>query len=444
MKKKYSNKNIVIIGLGITGISCINFFLKQGIVPMAMDTRIIIPNIYNSTIKQAKVHLGSLNKSWLKIADLIILSPGISKFNPLLKQAKKNGAEIIGDIELFSREITSSIIAITGSNGKSSVVQLLNNISKKSGISTAVGGNIGIPVLNLLNEKRKNLYILEISSFQLESIYNLNTLASSVLNITEDHLDRYPLGFTQYVKYKLKIYKNAKICLFNSDDKFTYPKKKYFFEKNILSFGNSNNSNYNLFFKNKSYWLQKKGDDILDTKKMYLNGVHNYMNALAVLSLADILNISKDISLKEIVDFTGLPHRFQVVYKNKGVTWINDSKSTNIGSTIQAINSIKTKGIIWLLMGGISKKANFKTLIPYLKKDNLRIYCFGRDRKLIFNLCSNKSVKKKNLKSSIEEISIKLKYSDVVLLSPACSSYDQFKNFEERGEYFKYLAKKFG
>lgn len=443
MKKKYLNKNIVIIGLGITGISCINFFLQQGIIPMVMDTRKIIPNISNSIIKKVKIHLGSLNKKWLKIADLIVLSPGISIFHPLLIEAKKTGTEIIGDVELFSREIDSPIIAITGSNGKSSVVQLLNNIVKKSGLSHSIGGNIGIPVLNLLNEKRKNLYILEISSFQLESINNLKTLASVVLNITEDHLDRYPLGFKQYIKYKLKIYKNAQICLYNYDNLFTYPKKKMI-NNNILSFGKSKNSNYNLVFNKTSYWLQKKENKILDTKKMYLKGVHNYMNALATLCLSDILNIPRQIILKEIIDFPGLPHRFQIIYQNNGITWINDSKSTNIGSTIQAISYIKTKGIIWLLLGGIGKKANFNYLIPYLQKDNLKIYCFGQDRKLLYNLCPEKSTKKKDLKSSIQEISIKLKFSDVVILSPACSSYDQFKSFEERGEYFIYLAKKFG
>lgn len=443
MKKRYLNKNIVIIGLGITGISCINFFSKQGIIPMAMDTRKIIPNISNSINKKAKIHIGSLNKKWLKIADLIVLSPGISIFHPLLKEAEKTGSEIIGDIELFCREIESPIIAITGSNGKSTVVKLLNNIVKKSGISNSIGGNIGIPALNLLNEKRKSLYILELSSFQLESINNLKTLASVILNITEDHLDRYPLGFDQYIESKLKIYKNAKICLFNSDNNLTYPKKKII-NNNILSFGQSKHSTYNLVYKNKSYWLQKKDDKILNTKQMYLKGIHNYMNALATLCLSDILNISRHIILKEIINFPGLPHRSQIVYQHNGITWINDSKSTNVGSTIQAINCIQTKGIIWLLLGGISKKANFNSLVPYLQKNNLKIYCFGQDRKLLFNLCPEKSKKKKDLKSSIKEISIKLKFSDIVILSPACSSYDQFKSFEERGEYFIYLAKKFG
>lgn len=441
-KKKYSGKNIVLIGLGQTGISCLNFLLKQDIIPYIIDTRINI-NIDQLIVNKSKIHLGSLKKTWLYNADLIIISPGISLFHPYLIKAKKLGIEIIGDVEIFCREIKSSIIAITGSNGKSSVTTLLFNMAKLSGISVGIGGNIGIPVLDLFNYKIKDLYILELSSFQLESIYSLKTLASTILNVTEDHIDRHE-NFKNYLSAKLKIYKYSKTCLFNSDDFFTIPKyiennkiKKY------ISFG-CTQAIYKLHHKNKFYWLQKNNKNILNVNKINLKGKHNYINCLVALALSDEIGLVRSLSLKAIINFTGLPHRFELVHRNKNISWINDSKSTNIYSTIQALNSTKCKGIVWLLLGGESKSKNISMFSNYFQKNNLKIYCFGKDKELLSTLNPSITIKKNDILSSIVEIISFVQPGDLILLSPACASYDQFKNFEERGNHFTYLAKKFG
>lgn len=441
MKNKYSKKKITILGAGKTGISCINFFLRKGIIPLVMDNRINFSCKNDSILKEVKLYLGDFNEKLLKETDVIIVSPGIPLNIPCLVNAAKTGVEIISDIEVFCREIKIPIISITGSNGKSTVTKLLEKIVKKADLSVVVGGNIGVPVLNLLNEniQKKQLCILELSSFQLETTYSLKSLVSTVLNVTEDHMDRYPYGLHQYRSVKMKIYENSEICVVNEDDISIKPTVK---NKKIISFGESKYAKYRLQYKNNLYWLQKNGKSILNTEKLKLIGKHNYINALSALAISDILGIAHSISLKSISNFSGLPHRFQLVHTNNNIMWINDSKSTNVGSTIEAIKCLRIKGKIWLLLGGYGKSANFDLLTPHLQKNNLIVYCFGKDRKILYNLRPEISIKKNNIKEAIKEIVLQVQPGDIVLLSPSCASYDQFKNFKERGNYFTSLVKK--
>lgn len=439
----YTGKKIIILGAGKTGLSCIRFFLKKGITPVVMDNEINFPFKKLSIFKKVKLYLGPFNQDLLNISDIIIVSPGIALNIPCLINAAKIGIEIISDVEIFCREVHNPIISITGSNGKSTVTKLLEKILKDANLSVQVGGNIGIPVLDLLNKNisKKKIFILELSSFHLETTHSLKSLVSTVLNITEDHMDRYPLGLKQYISVKMKIYKNSDICLVNTEI-VKYINNKIKKNQKIIIFGENSNAKYSLKYKNRVYWLQKDNKKIINTSRIKLLGKHNYINTLVALAIADIIGVSRNISLKSIMDFNGLPHRFQLAHKNNNITWINDSKSTNVGSTIQAINCIKTKGTIWLLLGGYGKSANFNLLRPYLKK-NLIIYCFGKDKNQLYNLYSEISIKKNNIKESIKDIVLKIKPGDVVLLSPSCASYDQFKNFQERGNYFTYLAKKY-
>lgn len=443
INNRYKNKKIVILGLGITGLSCIKFFLRKNISPIVMDNKTSINEIkYHSILNKIDLHLGNFNKKVLKKSDLIIISPGISIKHPDLIEVIEQGIEVISDVEIFCREVINvPVIAITGTNGKSTVIKMLEKIFIDANIPVGIGGNIGYPVLNLLNKNYK-VFILELSSFQLESTYSLKTKVSSILNVSEDHMDRYPFGINEYRLIKSKIYKNASICLFNKDDELTLPIFKNKHTK-YISFG-TKNANYTIQKKNDIIWLQKNGLNILNTKKMQLIGKHNYINALAALAISDVFKISYSKSLKSIINFTSLPHRFEIIHNNNNIIWINDSKATNIGSTIQAINSIETKGNIWLLLGGYGKSANFDLLVPYLEKSNLKIYCFGRDKKILYNLKPKNSIKKNNIREAVKEISLKAKPGDIVLLSPSCASYDQFKNFQERGHYFTNLAKELG
>ncbi|CAL1329223.1 UDP-N-acetylmuramoyl-L-alanine--D-glutamate ligase [Candidatus Providencia siddallii] len=435
-KTQYKNKNIIILGLGITGLSCVKYFLKKGITPIVVDNN-YIPKYLNELPKNVKLHIGKLNKTLLKNTKLIIISPGIKITELESQEILKNNIEIISDIELFCRETNKPIIAITGTNGKSTVTSLVGEIIKSAKISVGIGGNIGIPALSLLN-LGYDIYVLELSSFQLERTYSLKAFSATILNVCEDHMDRYSLNFKKYYKTKLKIYNNAKNCIINIQDFLTFPKKRLI--KECISFG-LDNGNY--LFDTKQCVLKVNNKTVLDVNEMNIIGQHNYLNALSALALADTINIPRNISLQTLKKYSGLKHRFQLVLFNKGVYWINDSKSTNVASTEAALKSLKTSGNVYLLLGGDGKSADFSPLKKYIN-DNFQIYCFGYDRKKLSKISPNKSIITKTMNESLYLLSLKLKKGDTVLLSPACSSLDQFKNFEHRGDVFTKLAKRLG
>ncbi|GAB1438114.1 UDP-N-acetylmuramoyl-L-alanine--D-glutamate ligase [Providencia sp.] len=433
----YQGKNVVIIGLGITGLSCVDFFLARGVVPRVMDTRAVPPGV-DKLPANVTCHSGSLNNSDLQAADLIVASPGIALATPELQQATQNGIEIVGDIELFCREADAPIVAITGSNGKSTVTSLVGEMAKAAGISVGVGGNIGTPALSLLNAGH-DLYVLELSSFQLETTSSLKAAAATVLNMSEDHMDRYPLGLEQYRDAKLKIYHQAENCIVNVQDALTLPKEHSLNE--CISFG-LNQGDY--FFDTQKRVLVAKGEELLGVNEMHLTGQHNYLNALAALALADAVHIPRPACIQVLKQYAGLAHRFELVLFNQGVRWINDSKATNVGSTEAALNGLHVDGTLYLLLGGDGKSADFSPLKQYIEADNYRLYCFGRDGKALAQMAPEKSVLTETMEQSLRQIAPQLKAGDMVLLSPACASLDQFKSFEQRGAIFAQLAKELG
>ena len=435
----YQGKNVVIIGLGITGLSCVDYFLAQNVIPKVIDTR-LQPQGLEQLDERVDYHLGELKIDWLLAADLIIVSPGIALFTPELKQAADKGIEIIGDIELFCREVNlqnnKKIVAITGANGKTTVTTLVGEIVKSAGIKVGVGGNIGQPALALLNQDC-DVYVLELSSFQLETTSSLKATVATILNISEDHMDRYPLGLKQYTAAKQRIYHNAKYCIINHDDQLTFPISKHHY---TVSFG-LKEGDYHLDEQCK--YLIAQNHAVLSTKDMKLTGSHNYLNALAALAITDKLNIDRQSSLATIMNFQGLPHRFELVLEQNGVKWINDSKATNVGSTEAALKSVVCHGKLYLLLGGDGKSADFSPLIPYLQNKNLEIFCFGRDRDLLAKLAPNLTTVTETMAEAIQIIVQKVLSNDVVLLSPACASLDQFKNYIERGNQFANVAKQY-
>lgn len=432
----YRGRKVVIIGLGLTGLSCVDFFLAQGVTPRVMDTRVSPPGL-EKLPGQVERHLGGINGDWLLAADLIVASPGVALAHPILSEAVEAGIEIVGDIELFCREATAPIVAITGSNGKSTVTTLVGEMAKAAGWQVGVGGNIGLPALSLLQSPAQ-LYVLELSSFQLETTYSLKAAAATVLNVSEDHMDRYPLGMQQYRAAKLRIYENARICIVNADDALTMPVRGA--DTRCVSFG-VDFGDYHLNKQQGSVWLRVKGEKVLNTAEMKMVGQHNYTNALAALALADAVGLPRASSLAALTHFNGLAHRFQLVHEHQGVRWINDSKATNVGSTEAALNGLQVKGTLWLLMGGDGKSADFTPLIPWLQGDNVRLYCFGRDGDELAALRPEIAVRTETLRQAMEQIAPQVKAGDMVLLSPACASLDQFRNFEQRGEQFAQLAK---
>ncbi|CNH17818.1 UDP-N-acetylmuramoyl-L-alanyl-D-glutamate synthetase [Yersinia aldovae] len=441
----YQGKKVVIIGLGLTGLSCVDFFIARGVTPRVMDTRINPPGL-DKLPENVESHIGDLNQEWLLSADLIVASPGIALAHPALSEAAEAGVEIVGDIELFCRENQAPVVAITGSNGKSTVTTLVGEMAKAAGWQVGVGGNIGVPALSLLKQltlqKHENpLVVLELSSFQLETTSSLRASAATLLNVTEDHTDRYPFGLQQYRAAKLRVYENAKVCVVNADDALTMPVRGA--DNRCISFG-VDVGDYHLNKQQGEIWLRVRGEKVLNTREMKLTGRHNYTNALAALALADAVGIPRSSSLKALTTFTGLSHRFQLVFEHNGVRWINDSKATNVGSTEAALDGLQVDGTLHLLLGGDGKSADFSGLTRFLQGDHIKIYCFGRDGEQLAELRPEVSQLTETMEQAMVLLAKSLAPGDMVLLSPACASLDQFRSFEQRGDEFARLAEELG
>ena len=437
MNALFKGKKVTVVGLGKTGLSCVSFLLQQEANVCVMDTRKNPPGL-NQLDKSITVYTGGLELEALLNTDLIVLSPGLSLKTPAIQQAIQTGVEVVGDIELFCRMADKPIVAITGSNGKSTVTELITAMGEVAGLSVGMGGNIGIPALSLLNQGH-DIYVLELSSFQLETTYSLQATAATVLNISEDHLNRYD-SLEDYRQAKLKIYKNCQVAVVNADDPLTKANKEDLATvQKMVSFGVAN-GNYHLQKENDKTYLIANGIKVLDCADMQLTGQHNYLNALAAIALAQAVDISMIGIQQALKTFSGLAHRFQLVQQKNGVTWINDSKATNVGSTIAALTGLEVKGNLHLLLGGDGKGADFSELYPLLNQPNIFCYCFGQDGKELASL-SQQSVYIPTMEEAVNILKNKLNEGDVVLLSPACASLDQFKSFEERGEIFTQLAK---
>ncbi|WP_140919554.1 UDP-N-acetylmuramoyl-L-alanine--D-glutamate ligase [Limnobaculum xujianqingii] len=435
----YQDKQVVIIGLGSTGLSCVDYFIARGVSPKVIDTRSTPPGL-DKLPENVEHHTGGFNREWILAADLLVVSPGIALATPVLQEAAAAGIEIVGDIELFCREAKAPIVAITGSNGKSTVTTLVGEMGKAAGWNVAMGGNLGQTALSLLDPECQ-LYVMELSSFQLETTSSLHAAAATILNVTEDHMDRYPQGMEQYREAKLRIYNNASVCVVNADDALTMPLQGA--DSRCVSFG-VDVGDYHLSYQQGETWLRVHGEKVLNAAEMKIVGQHNYLNALAALALADAVSLPRASSLQALTQFTGLAHRFQLVWDNKGVRWINDSKATNVGSTEAALNGIRVDGVLHLLLGGDGKSADFSPLSTYLKGDNIRLYCFGRDKQPLYDLRPEVAEMTDTMEQAMVHIAQRIKPGDMVLLSPACASLDQFKNYEQRGLEFARLAQELG
>ncbi len=432
---QYQNKIVTVIGLGKTGLSCVEFLTKKQADVRVIDTR-QNPAGAEQLAKNIPLHTGSLNLDWLLQSDIIVISPGLAVKTPEIQTALSAGVEVIGDIELFCREADKPIIAITGSNGKSTVTSLATEMAKAAGLNVGMGGNIGIPALSLL-EQNHDLYVLELSSFQLETTYSLKSVAATVLNISEDHMNRY-VDLEDYRQAKLKIYHQCQTAVINAEDSLTKEDNRQS-ARVQLSFG-EHNADYWLKTDNGKQYLMAKDEVILPCDEVKLVGRHNYMNALAAIGLVQAAGIKTAGIQTALRTFTGLDHRFQLAHFADGVRWINDSKATNVGSTVAALTGLHLTGTLHLLLGGDGKNADFSELQKLINKPYIHCYCFGQDGKQLAAL-SAQSHLFDTMEQAIEYLRPQLKAGDMVLLSPACASLDQFASFEKRGEEFTRLAK---
>lgn len=426
-------KQVVIIGLGKTGLSCVTYFRQRGITPVVMDTRENPPG-KESLPAECRLLTGPLDADTLCSASLIVASPGVALATPALQVAKAAGVEIVGDIELFAREAKAPIVAITGSNGKSTVTALVGLMAAEAGFKVGVGGNIGTPALDLLLQPA-DLYVLELSSFQLETTSSLKPAAAVILNLSEDHLDRYD-GMAGYLAAKQRIFSNAKRIVVNRDDAATYPPQQSYWQ----SFG-LNAEAYGRIQRDNQLWLSVAGKPVLPVSELNIVGAHNQMNALAAMALADAAAIPQPAQLNVLRSFSGLEHRCQFVREVNGVRWINDSKATNVGSTLAAVAGVgeSVKGRLWLLAGGQGKGQDFSPLQPLLANQIYRMVCFGQDADTLLKLADN-TQRVTDLDEAVHCIAAEAQPGDWVLLAPACASLDQFRNFEQRGQHFADLV----
>ncbi|EGQ9572501.1 UDP-N-acetylmuramoyl-L-alanine--D-glutamate ligase [Vibrio alginolyticus] len=436
MERWQNIHSVVVVGLGITGLSVVKHLRKNQpqLVVKVIDTRVNPPGAERLP-ESVKLHSGGWNTDWLSDADLIVTNPGIALATPEIQAVLAKGTAVVGDIELFAWAVQKPVIAITGSNGKSTVTDLTGVMAKAAGLDVGVGGNIGVPALDLL-EQDADLYVLELSSFQLETTSSLKLKAAAFLNLSEDHMDRYQ-GMSDYRQAKLRIFNHAALAVVNRDDQDTFPDA----EMPLVTFG-SDNQDFGLEVDGNRTWLLDHGQRVVASDELKLVGKHNLSNALVVLALLKAADVNYHKALNALKNYTGLTHRCQVVADNQGVKWVNDSKATNIASTMAALSGLESTGKLYLLVGGVGKGADFSPLKPIFATLNLQLCCFGADGDEFMPLHES-AIRFDTMEDVIQQVSSQLKPDDMVMLSPACASFDQFDNFMARGDAFAALAQKY-
>ncbi len=434
-----TSKLTVIVGLGVTGLSAARFLQRQHIPFMAMDSRENPPGLdeFKRSFPDITLRLGQFDESILKQANEIVLSPGISLKTPEIINAISAGVDIVGDVELFAREVKQPVIAITGSNAKTTVTSIVGQMAMDAGINAAVGGNIGKPVLDLIGEDA-DLYILELSSFQLETTLSLKAKVATVLNISADHMDRYNT-LADYHHAKQKIYFGAETVVTNRADPLTQPPLAQ--GVTALSFGldKPDRHGFGVMKKDGVDFLAYEFKPLLPTTSLQLRGQHNVANCLAALAIGYAAGISIDNMLATLQQFEGLPHRCQWVSSINDVDYINDSKATNVGATLAALNGLSedSRNIV-LIAGGDGKGADFSELKQSVKKAVRLIILIGRDAKQIEAVVNDivDVLYAETLQAAVSLAKEKAQPGNIVLLSPACASFDMFSSYEDRGNQF--------
>lgn len=442
MNNRLQGKKIAVIGLGISNIAVVTYLLKQDLKKLSIfDTRTNPP--YAEEVPGGiDFNLGPLDGELLKTYDMLVVSPGLSINKPELKAAADAGVEIVGDIELFASEVNVPVVGITGSNGKSTVTALVGCMLEKAGVRTAIGANFGNAVFDILSDSVET-YVLELSSFELETTKSLHLTAGVILNVSEDHLDRYDGSIEAYTEAKHRIFQHCDHIIVNRDDPHTYPHQPENRAHIFASFGLDNDPNeYSREETDTTTYLCVKGQRVLDVRDLFIYGKHNELNALAAMALADAMGVPREVQVQALKTFYGLEHRCQLVRILDGVSFYNDSKATNVASAEAAITGLADRhkdGII-LLAGGIGKGQDFTPLKRFFGHEVVKAYCFGRDAEKIIALDKDRCEGVLNMRQAIRKAFAEAKPGQAILLSPACSSFDQFKGFDERGRVFVNLV----
>ena len=434
----------LVVGLGKTGVSIARFLLERGERFAVADSRDNPPGLaeFRREFPSVQLYLGAFDDVVFGSAARLILSPGVSVHETAVVAAQRCAVPVLGDVELFAQLADAPVLAITGSNGKSTVTTLVGEMAQAAGLKTRVGGNLGTPALELLRtslqEGAPDLYVLELSSFQLETTRSLRCRAATVLNISADHLDRHA-DMAEYAAIKQRIFAGDGVMVLNAEDSVV--REMAVAGRDIRWFTLSEpKSEYEYGLRNQSGkpWLCRGSECLLAAEELGIAGRHNWANALAALALGDAIGLTRPAMLHVLKQFTGLPHRCQRVAQIKGVNWYDDSKGTNVGSTLAAISGMPGNKVV-LIAGGDGKGQDFSPLRSVVMERARAVVLIGRDAPLIAKVLGDTVPVVQagtSMERAVSEAARLAQPGDSVLLSPACASFDMFNNYMHRAEVF--------
>lgn len=431
------NPSIVVVGLGRTGLSCARYLQTRGLSFAVTDNRASPPEAaaLNQLAPGVITRFGAFDESLLEGASQIIASPGVSLREPFLVSAARRGIPIVGDIELFVRAAKAPIAAITGTNGKSTVTTLVGLMANAAGRRAIAGGNLGRPALELLDDPVPQLYVLELSSFQLETTSSLRAAAATVLNVTPDHMDRYAT-VEEYAAAKERIYQGCETAIVNMDDVAVRSMRQT--SSRVLGFSLHADPSA-------EYYVHTQGDDVILMRgrermiamsELKITGLHNAANALASLAMCEALGLSRPACLQALRDFPGLPHRSRWVAEINGVRFVDDSKGTNVGATLAAVAGMP--GSLIVIAGGQGKGQDFKPLAQAFRGKVRHVVLLGQDAKQLDSALHGVTTTQfaKDMDDAVRLAANAARPGETVLLSPACASLDMFRDYGHRGDVF--------
>jgi UDP-N-acetylmuramoylalanine--D-glutamate ligase len=432
----------IVVGLGRTGFSCARYLQSRGLDFAVTDSRPSPPEsaALDQLAPDVDVRFGAFDEVLLDGASQVIASPGVSLREPFLISAAARGIPIIGDIELFVREAKAPIAAVTGTNGKSTVTTLVGLMANAAGRRAIAGGNLGRPALDLLDDPVPELYVLELSSFQLETTLSLRAAAAAVLNVTPDHMDRYQT-IEEYAAAKARIFQNCDTAVVNMDD--IAVRTMHYQSSRVLGFSLHADPAAD-------YYVHSQGDDVILMRarerliamsELKIAGLHNAANALASLAMCEALGLSRPACLQALRDFPGLPHRSQWVADVNGVRYVDDSKGTNVGATLAAVAGMP--GSLVVIAGGQGKGQDFKPLAQAFRGKVRHVVLLGQDAKQLDAALQGVATTEfaKDMNEAVQLAASAARNGETVLLSPACASLDMFRDYSHRGDVFAAAAR---
>lgn len=427
----------VVVGLGKTGLACARFLRAQGAEVAVTDSRAAPPELarVQQELPGLPLALGGFDRALLARAARVIVSPGVSLAEAALAEAAERGVPLLSEIELFAGVAAAPIVAVTGSNGKSTVTTLVGQMANHAGRRAGVGGNLGTPALDLL-DPAADLYVLELSSFQLEATTSLAPAAAAVLNVSADHMDRYG-SLADYAASKARIFKGAAVCVVNADDPMVMAMPRTGRSVAFSIQGEVPEGGWGLARLEGQEWLMHGRQPVMPAAELRVRGRHNIANALAALALGDAAGLPLAAMTAALREFTGLPHRTEWIGEAGGVSWYNDSKGTNVGATVAAVAGLERPLV--LIAGGDGKGQDFSPLRAILAGKARAAVLIGRDAALIEDAVAGvvPVVRAGDMEDAVRQARALAQPGDAVLLSPACASFDMFSDYVQRGDAFR-------